>query len=227
MIFMVVGEITNGFYIAIAAAILYVPRIIASLIILLIGWFIGKAAGKIAAGVLDKIGLDDAVERTFLGDAIRRSGMTVKGLFDALVRWFIYIIFIMAAVNVLDIPVFSLLLQQFLLYIPQLLAGILILIVGLILVNFIMNWIQSWLRSSQVAFADIITTLLRAFFSLIIIVLALDEARIDTTIIYTFLTPLAWGLAVGLGLAIGIGIGWGSRDVVADYLREAKQKIGR
>jgi len=224
---MVVEEITNGFYVAVAAAILYLPRIIAALIILIVGWFVGKAAGKLVAGVLDKMGVDDAVERTFLGDAVRRSGMTVKGVFDALVRWFIYIIFIMAAVNVLDIPVFTLLLQQFLLYIPQLIAGILILIIGLILVNLIMNLIQGWLKSSGVAFADIIATLLRAFFSLVVIVLALDQARIDTTIIYTFLTPLAWGVAVGLGLAIGIGLGWGSRDVVTDYLRETKQKMGK
>lgn len=224
---MVVEGITNGFYVAIAAAILYLPRIIASLIILIIGWIVGKAAGKLVAGIMDKMGIDDAVERTFLGDAVRRSGMTVKEVFDALVRWFIYIVFIMAAVNVLDIPVFTSLLQQFLLYIPQLIAGILILIVGLILVNLIMNLIQGWLKSSGVAFADIITTLLRAFFSLVVIVLALDQARIDTKIIYTFLTPLAWGMAVGLGLAIGIGLGWGSRDVVTDYLREARQKMGK
>jgi hypothetical protein len=62
------------------------PKVVAALIILIIGWFIGKAAGKLVAGLLDSLGADDAVEKTFLGDMIRRSGMTVRGVFDALVR---------------------------------------------------------------------------------------------------------------------------------------------
>jgi hypothetical protein len=224
---MVVEEVSYSFTTVLQEMIFYLPRIIAALIILIIGLFIGKAAGKLVAGLLDKIGLDNAVEKTFLGDMIRRSGMTVKGVFDALVRWFIYIIFIMAAINVLDIPVFTQLLHQFVLYLPQLIAGILILVVGLILVNFVMNWISRELSSSGVAFADMITTALRAFLSLIVIILALDQMLIDTKIIYTFLVPPAWGLGLGIALAVGIGVGWGSKDVVSDYLKEKRGHMSR
>ncbi len=65
------------------------------------------------------------------------------------------------------------------------------------------------LASGGVASADLITTALRAFLSLVVIILALDQILIDTAIIYTFLTPIAWGLGVGLALAVGIGLGWG------------------
>jgi hypothetical protein len=224
---MVVEEVSYSFTTVLQEMIFYLPRIIAALIILIIGLFIGKAAGKLVAGLLDKVGLDNAVEKTFLGDMIRRSGMTIKGVFDALVRWFIYIIFIMAAINVLDIPVFTQLLHQFVLYLPQLIAGILILVVGLILVNFVMNWVSRELSSSGVAFADMITTALRAFLSLIVIILALDQMLIDTKIIYTFLVPLAWGLGLGIALAVGIGVGWGSKDVVSDYLMEKRGQMSK
>ncbi len=204
---MVIEEIQSSFNIVIQEIIFYLPKVIAALIILIIGWLIGKAAGRLVAGLLDSLGADDAVEKTFLGDMIRRAGMTVRGLFDALVRWFIYIIFIVAAINVLDIPALTLLLSQFVLYLPQLIAGILVLVVGLILVNFIRNWVGRELASGGVAFAGSITSALRAFLSLVVIILALDQILIDTAIIYTFLTPIAWGLGIGLALAVGIGLG--------------------
>jgi hypothetical protein len=222
---MVVVEIQRSFNSVAQEIVFYLPRIVAALIILIIGWIVGKAAGRLAAGLLDRMGVDDAVEKTFLGDMIKRAGMTVRGVFDALVRWFIYIIFIVAAINVLDIPALTLLLSQFVLYLPQLIAGILVLVVGLILVNFIMNWIGRELVSNRVAFADIITIVLKAFFSLVIIILALDQMLIDTTIIYTFLVPIAWGIGVGLALAVGIGVGWGSKDAVSEYLREKRPAI--
>lgn len=222
---MVVVEIQRSFNSVAQEIVFYLPRVVAALIILIIGWIVGKAAGRLAAGLLDRMGVDDAVEKTFLGDMIKRAGMTVRGVFDALVRWFIYIIFIVAAINVLDIPALTLLLSQFVLYLPQLIVGILVLVVGLILVNFIMNWIGRELVSNRVAFADMITIALKAFFSLVIIILALDQMLIDTTIIYTFLVPIAWGIGVGLALAVGIGVGWGSKDAVSEYLREKRPAI--
>ncbi len=55
---------------------------------------------------------------------------------------------------------------------------------------------------------------------IIVMVLAMDQLLIDTTIIYTFIIPLAWGLAIGIGVAIGIAVGWGGRDSVAEYMQE-------
>ncbi|MBN1456078.1 MAG: hypothetical protein JW945_07495, partial [Methanomicrobia archaeon] len=197
----------------------WIPAIIAALIILLIGWFAGKLAGKIIGTIIDKIGLGAALDKTMFGDVVKSSGMTTAKFFDILVRWFIYIIFIMAAINVLGIALLIDFMNKLVLYIPHLIAGLLLLIVGLILVDFLMDWIGSQLKTREVASGDLIATILRALFSLLIITLALDQMLIDTSIIYTFLVPLAWGLGIGLAVALGIAVGWGSKDIVADYLK--------
>ena len=136
-----------------------------------------------------------------------------------LVRWFIYVIFIMAAINVLNLPMLTNFMNQLVLYIPHLIAGIFVLIVGLVLVNFVMDWIGEQITSREVAFGDLIAPLLKALFSLLVVVLALDQMLIDTTIIYTFLVPLAWGLGIGIAIALGISLGWGTKEVVADYMK--------
>jgi len=215
-----IETIQESFAEAIGTMVKWLPAIIVAIIILIIGWFTGRAAGKIISKLLDKVGVDEAVDKTIIGDTIKKSGINTVGFFDALVRWFIYIIFIVAAVNVLKIEELTKFMHQIGSYIPHLIAGIIVLVVGLILVNVIMKWVEEQLTAREVGYADIIAPVLKAIFSLVVIVLALDQLLIKTTILYTFLVPLAWGLAAGIAIAIGISLGWGLKDTVAEYIKE-------
>jgi len=215
-----IRTIQESFADAVGTIVGYIDEIIVVIAILIIGLFAGRILGKVVSKVLDKIGVDEAVDKTAIGDTIKKSGMTTVGVFDALVRWFIYLIFIMAAVNVLDIPMFTTLMHQVVLYVPHLILGIIVLVAGLIVADFVMDKIGEQLTAKEVEFADTITSVLRAIFYLVVIVFALDQLLIETTIIYTFLVPLAWGLAAGIAIAIGISLGWGTKDIVAEYIKE-------
>ena len=217
-----------------AMVIQFLPALIGAIIILIIGWIVGRVGGSIMSKILRKANVDETVGKTDFGMALAKSGMTVSGLFGSLIKWFIYLIFVMAAVNVLNIPVFANFLNAVVLYIPNLIAGVLVLVVGLIAVNFLMKWIGGMLRGEDVPFTNWIVVGLQALLSLVVIVIALDQWRIQTAIIYTFLVPLAWGISAGLAIAIGIAVGVGAKDIVADYLRKmaetgegkAKEKMG-
>ena len=215
-----IRTIQESFADAVGTIVGYIDEIIVVIAILIIGLFAGRILGKVVSKVLDKIGVDEAVDKTAIGDTIKKSGMTTVGVFGALVRWFIYLIFIMAAVNVLDIPMFTTLMHQVVLYVPHLILGIIVLVAGLIVADFVMDTIGEQLTAKEVEFADTITSVLRAIFYLVVIVFALDQLLIETTIIYTFLVPLAWGLAAGIAIAIGISLGWGAKDIVAEYIKE-------
>ena len=91
----------------VGGVVIFVPNIIAAIIILLIGWIIGRVLGKAVSVFLDKIGVDDALRKTEPGAAIEKSGLSIVHLFDILVRIFIYLIAIMAATNVLQIASLS------------------------------------------------------------------------------------------------------------------------
>ena len=207
----------------------FLPVVIAAIIILIIGWIVGRIAGSIVHGIFKRAHVDEHVSKTGAGEAIAGTGMTFSGLFAAVVRWFVYLIFILAAVSVLNIPTFSNFINEVLLYIPNLIAGILVLVIGLLALNFIMDWIRGILKSQEVPFANIITTGIQVILSIVVIVIALDQLKIDTQIIYTFLVPLAWGVGAMIAIAGGIAFGVGGKDIVADYLKklaeagEAKQ----
>jgi hypothetical protein len=58
----------------------------------------------------------------------------------------------------------------------------------------------------------VIAMALRAFLYFVVVILALQQLLIDLSIIYVFVIPLAWGVALGLGAAIAIIVGFGLRD---------------
>lgn len=217
---MVFENVQQGLTSSANMIIQFIPALIGAIIILIIGWIVGRVAGGILSKLLQKTNIDESVGKTDFGMTLERSGMTISWLFGSLIKWFIYLIFIMAAVNVLNIPIFADFLNAVVLYIPNLIAGVLVLVIGLIAVNYLMKWVGGMLKEQDVPFTNWIVMGLQALLSLVVIVIALDQWRIQTAIIYTFLVPLAWGISAGLAIAIGIGLGVGSKDIIADYLRK-------
>lgn len=194
--------------------------IVGAIILLIIGLILGRVLGKVVRLVLDKIGVDTMVSKAGVGDTIEKTGWSISKIFDVVIRWFIYIIFIMAAVNVLNVQYLSDFMTALALYFPRLIIAAIILVVGMILITFAMKWIDETLGSHEILLADIIAPVLKAIMVVIVLVLAMEQLLINMQIIYTFLVPLAWGIGIGIGVAIGISVGWGGREAVGEYMHE-------
>ncbi len=208
----VVGSVGDAVMQTTYSVISFLPTFVAAIIILVIGWIIGRLLGKVVSRVLDKIGVDDALRKTSVGKAIEQSGTNIVHLFDLIVRWFVYLIAIVAASNVLKLDFLSNLFQTIVFYLPHFLMFLIILIVGFIVVDYFADILQGWGKTQNIEFLGVIILLLRVFFYFIILILALSQLLIDLTIIYTFITPLAWGVGLGVGAGIAIFLAYGLRD---------------
>jgi small-conductance mechanosensitive channel len=190
----------------------FLPALVAALIILIIGWAVGRLLGSVVSTFLDRLGVDDALRKTGPGEAVEKSGLLIVHLFDLLVRWFIYLIAIMAAASVLQIESLSKAMAAIVAYLPNIAAFAIILIVGLILVDFFADVLEKMNSAAEVALAGPIILGLRVFLYFVVIMLALTQLAIDLTIIYVFIEPVAWGVGLGLGAAIAIIVGFGLKD---------------
>ena len=215
---MVLDTIYASFNASIGSAASYIPQIFGALVIVFLGLVIGKIVGRVGAKVLDKIGVDDAIEKTPIGNIIKTTKMSVVGFMDAIIRWFVYLIFIMAAVDVLNMSVVSNMIGQIVLYLPNLFSGIVILIGGIIVVDVLADWIDSVVKGMKIEGGKQVLLAVRAFMFLIIAILAMDQFLIDTTIIYTFLAPGAWAAAAIIAFRYGV------KDALVAYAKELKRK---
>ena len=196
------------------------PRVAGAIIALIIGWIAGRALGKAVSKVLDKAGVDDALRPTIFGRVLERSGITCVGFFDLIVRWFIYLIAIFAAVDILQIAILSEYMSMVVAYLPSLIAGVIILIAGFIVSDYIADLMKKVGEEAKVAYSKIFADGIRLFLYSVVIILALSQMKIDVSILYIFANALAWGISIGVCVGLGIAFGWGFKDIIAESARE-------
>ncbi len=210
--------------------ITFLPDLLAAIVILVIGWIVGRLVGKAVAAVLDRVGVDDALAKTSIGKAIERQygGAGNRGIvafFDLIVRWFIYLIAILAAANVLQLAFLTGLVQSIIAFLPNVAVFVIILIVGFIVIDYLADFLRHLGATRRISMMGPLITALQAFLYFVLVMLALQQLRIDLTIIYIFITPIAWGIGLGLGAAIAIIVGFGLRDRAPEMMDEAMGKI--
>ncbi len=191
------------------------PAVVGAVIVLIIGWIAGRALGKGLSKVLDKAGLDDALLKTVIGKAMERSGMKIVRFFDLIVRWFVYLIAILAAVNILNITVLSNFMSTLVQYLPSFIAGIFIIILGFIAADFVGDALKAVGEEAELEFSSIVADGIKIFLYFVIIVVGLSVMKIDVQILYIFANAAAWGIAFGIGAAIAIAFGLGYKDYIA------------
>lgn len=206
-------EVVNNF---ISMIILYIPLMISAFIVLLVGLLVVDFISDLVKKVLISTGVDEKFEETAFGASVKSGGLTVSGTVSGLIRLFGYLVFLAAASNILQLTMITQLFIDITQYLPRLFTGILILIIGLLSIDVVMDYISSVFKGISTEEIDIFLPLLRGFLYLIVILLALDTMLVNTSILYLFLGPLAWGLAVVIAFKYGV------KDAIVAYAKERK-----
>jgi len=202
------------------------PRIIGAIVALIIGWAVGRALGAAISKILDKAGVDDALRKTSVGRAIEKSGITIPKFFDVIIRAFVYLIAVLAAVNILEIEILSKYMSMVVEYLPSFIAGIFILIFGLMAADFVGDAITAVGREAKIEYAGVASLVVRGMFYLVVIIVGLSTMRIDVSILNAIVTAMAWGLAGAVAIGGGLAVGLGLKDVVAKKAEDWFKKAG-
>ena len=210
-----VGESFNE---ALTAVLTFLPRLIGALIILAIGWFIGAAAGRAVQALVDRSEVDRAVLQTPLGRILGGTERAVSKAFGTITKWFVYAIAILAATDVLAIALLSEFVSTALTYLPAFIAGLLIIVLGFIIADFVGDAITRTRAATETAYTQWFATGTRLFLYFMVIVIGLDTMGIDVEILFVFARALAWGLAAAIAIGAGLALGWGGHNYVEENI---------
>ncbi|MDR2854957.1 MAG: hypothetical protein LBV40_02220 [Methanomicrobiales archaeon] len=202
------------------------PLVIGAVILLIIGWIVGRVLGKAVSVLIDKLGLEKNVGKTAIGKTFLKTGWaSFADIGDFIVRIIVYLFAIMAAANVLGITYLSALIAQMIAYVPSLVAFVIILFVGLILVDYFADFVVAYSEHGTLHLVKPVIFLFRFFLYFIVIMLALTQLKIDLGIIYAFITPVAWGVGIGIGAAITVIVGLGLKDQAPELFDKLIEKF--
>ena len=184
------------------------PGIIGAIIILVLGYVIGTLVGKAVNKVVEKVGMEKTFDQTMAGKAFKATGLDLSNLIGGIIKAFIFILSVVLAIQVLSIGgTFGTYLSSIADYLPRLLGGILIIILGTVFVDFLATFIGRMIRpmfpEAKVEIADMLKNLLFIGLIAFILLLALDTMLLSGSTIY----PLILGFVViGAGVSLTDGL---------------------
>lgn len=194
------------------------PRVAGALIILLIGWIVGRVLGSVVRRLVDGAQIDRQVLKTPLGGALGGTEKAVSGSLGKVAAYFVYALAILAAADALAVELLSLWISEAVSYLPAFVAGALIIVFGFVLADFLGDVVANTESMTETGYTNLFANGLRLFLYFVVTVIGLGTMGVDVTILNTFATALAGGLAVGVALAIGIAFGLGGRDYVDENI---------
>ncbi|MGI0010862.1 MAG: mechanosensitive ion channel family protein [Nitrosopumilaceae archaeon] len=197
----------------VAAAI---PKIVAAIILLIIGLVAGKIIGRVVEKTTTKILQKTDFQKTAESQIIDHTTGKLNSakLVAATVRWFVYLFFIVAAVNALQFEQLSTALTDLWLWVPNLLAFVLIIIVGSIIVNFVIKWVDQELLKHGFGGSKYVITGVKVVIYSIVFAVALTQLGIGESVIPTLVSAFSWSIAVAIGAAIAVGLGFTLKDIL-------------
>jgi hypothetical protein len=205
MIPLSIGETFSNMVGDIIAAI---PSVIAAIIIILVGYAIGIVVGKAANKIIEKLGIEKGFDQTTAGQAFRNAGLDLSNFVGAILKAFITILAIILAIQILNVGgTIGTYLAAVANYLPRLLGGILIIVFGIVLVDFLATFIGKMLKpmfpEAKAEIADMLKNLLLIGLIAFILLLALDLLLLSGETIY----PLILGFVlIGAGVALTDGL---------------------
>jgi hypothetical protein len=202
---------------ALALFLSAIPKIIGFAVILLIGWLVAGALSGVVAGLLRAVRFNDLAQRSGFSGFVHNMGVQTdaSGVIATAVNWFVRLIFLVVAFDALGLPAVSQVLQQLLLWLPNLVVALMVLVIGGLIANAAYGVVRGATAEAGFANADLLATLARFAVWAFAIVVAVNQIGIATTLVNTLFMGVVGALALGFGLAFGLG----GRDTAAEIVR--------
>jgi len=196
--------------------IAFVPTLIAAILVILIGFGVGIVAGRAVNKLIEKLGIEKSFNESKSGKAFKSAGFDLSSFVGGITKAFVIILSIILAIQILNIggP-----LGQYLVdvasYLPRLLGGIVIIVIGTVLVDFLASLVGRTLKvtfpEAKVEIADMLRNLLQIGLTAVVLLIALDLMLLAGSLVY----PLILGFVmIGAGIALTDGL---IRSIMDDH----------
>ncbi|WP_296945716.1 small-conductance mechanosensitive ion channel [uncultured Massilia sp.] len=185
-----------------------VPRILGFLVIVGIGWLVATLLERLLVAVLRAVHFDGFAERAGMAGpggllrALRREPSALLGL---IAKWFVRLIVLVAAFDALGVPAVSQVLQQLLLWLPNLAVALVVLVLGGIAANALGDLVRRAAARSRMGAIDGLGTAARWVVWAFAILVAINQVGIASSLVTILFMAIVGAVALALGLSFGLG----------------------
>ncbi len=196
----------------------FLPNLMTSLLILILGGAIAIALEKSFTRLFKAINLDRLSEKFGINDIIQKGGIKepVSILFSKIICWITVLFFLIISLNALNVTTVERLLEKFFLYLPNIFVALFILFVGYLLSNFLGRTALIASVNAGFKMSGIIGKFVQFTVFFISIAMALEQLGIGKETVLLAFAIIYGGVVFALALAFGLG----GRNTAREYLEK-------
>ncbi len=198
------------------------PQIIGAILILIIGWIIAKVIKRLSVKGLKLVRFNYLTEKSGIESFLDKGGVKVSSIdiIGTLIYWVIMLVVILATLNSLKLTAASTLFNQIMLYIPNIIVAILILVIGIYLARLVSQVLVTSLKNMEEKTASLIGMLANYAIIIFTVFIILGQLNIAGSIVTNAFTILLGAICLALGLAFGLGGKEWAAQVIKKYLEK-------
>ena len=217
-------ELSTGFQDLASQVIVYLPRVIAAVLVLVVGWLLARGLSMLLVRAISQ--LDELWHRL-----ISKRGLTPvqtrhppTRVVGELLFWLLMFVFVTLAGEVLGLDIFRTWIKEVFTYLLYAAGGLLIVLVGYVVSSLARDLILSAADSSDMAHSDLLARTAQIIILFIAIILGLDQIGIDVLFLSVIAGIILSSMLGGIALAFGLGARTHVSNIIAaNQLRQIYQ----
>lgn len=193
-----------------------IPNAIMALLIFIVGLIFAKIFAKVVEKALKKTKIDKLGERLGDIDLISKSNIDIapSKVISSLIYYFLLIVVAMISAEILNLPIVSQLISNIVLFFPNIVVAIILLVLGIIFSDAMRRVVQTTCESLGIPAAKVIAGFVFYFIFISILLSALSQLQINTEFLGRNISIIIGGAV----FAFAIGYGLASRETVSSFL---------
>ncbi len=201
----------------------FVPNLIVAVVIFIIGWVIASVIGRVIDQAITALKIDSLFKSAGADKMFEKAGFhfSVGGFLGGLVKWFVIVVFLMTALEIVGLTqVNSFLREVVLSYLPQVVIASLVLIVATVISDAMRKIVEGSARAANVHSAKLLGTIVKYAIWIFALIIALSELGIASQFMQILFTGIIAMLAIAGGLAFGLG----GKDAAAKCIEKVRSE---
>ncbi len=197
----------------------FLPTLLGVVVILVVGWLVAGWLQRLLVAALKAIRLDDLAHTARISEILKKGEIkySLSELLGVFLYWLVILATFLAALNALGLTIAAELLEKVLGYVPSVMAGIIVLVLGLFFSTLVGGIVQTAAANAGISQAKGLGQISRVVVIIFAVVVAVEKFFSSIIVQATFTVVLA---AVSFGFALAFGLG--CKDIagraVADFL---------
>lgn len=202
----------------------FVPNLVIAILVLILGWLVGALFGRAVWQVFKSLRVDEALRRAGFETFLRRGGLKLdSGAFiGGLVKWFIIVVFLVAAFDILGLSQVNLFLREVVIaYLPRVIVAALVLLVGGVIGDVTERVVVTAAKTAEIGSAHFAGAIAKWAIWIFAILVALSQLRIADA----FATTLFTGIVIAISLALGLSFGLGGQEAAGRFIERLRGEM--